>query len=130
MPTVVDETLARYPVVWTAAGTGFGDVDGVRTAVGGHGRRGHAGSLSVEIDVLAGIFRFSLKRPFRRLVLRQLCVARNVVVRGAELELQSGEPLEVVADRQLLGHAHAAVQLHRLLPDEPAGLADDRLGGR
>jgi hypothetical protein len=33
-----------------------------------------------------------------------------VVIRRAELELQSGEPLEV---GQLLGHAHPAVQLSR-----------------
>jgi hypothetical protein len=35
-----------------------------------------------------------------------------------------------VADRQLLGHAHSAVQLHRLLTDESGRPADRRLRGR
>src|SRR6476659_10250174 len=87
--------------------------------------------VSVEIDVLAGSTRtFSPKREFRRLDLRQLRVPGDVVVRRAELVLQRGEPLEVVADGQFLGHAHAAVQLDRLLAHKTCGPADRRLGGR
>ena len=40
------------------------------------------------------------------------------------------QALEVVRRRQFVGHAHAAVQLHRLLADEARGLADPRLGRR
>src|SRR5271156_6649067 len=61
---------------------------------------------------------------------RQRGVALQVRVAVAEHQLSGGEPLEPVADLQLVGHDHAAVQLHGLLPDESAGLTDDRLGRR
>ena len=48
----------------------------------------------------------------------------------AEFVLDRGEALEVVADRQFLGHAHAAVQLHGVLPDEPGRTGDGHLGRR
>ena len=40
------------------------------------------------------------------------------------------QPLEIPADRQVVGHAHAAVQLHGLLADVAARLPDHDLGGR
>ena len=46
----------------------------------------------------------------------------------AELDVDGGNPLEVMADIQFVGHAHAAVELHRLVGDEPAGITDLRLG--
>jgi hypothetical protein len=58
------------------------------------------------------------------------CVTLQVRVAVAEHQLSGGESLEQVADFQLVRHAHAAVQLHRLLPDEPACLTDHRLGRR
>ena len=45
-----------------------------------------------------------------------------MVVGIAEQGADHGQPLEVVADEQLVGHAHAAVQLDRLLA-EGAGRA-------
>src|ERR1700754_4031523 len=69
-------------------------------------------------------------RPPSPLAVRQLRVARNVIIRRTELELQRGEPLEVVADRQLFCHPHSAVKLHRLLTDESGRPADRRLGRR
>src|ERR1700730_9953143 len=54
----------------------------------------------------------------------------QVSVAVAEHQLSGGEPFEPMAYFQLVGHAHAAVQLHRLLPYEPAGLTDPRLGRR
>ncbi len=37
------------------------------------------------------------------------------------------EPLEVVADSELISNAHAAVKLHCLLSDEPSSLPDNDL---
>ena len=42
----------------------------------------------------------------------------EVVVHIAEQRVHNGEPLEVVADVELVRHAHAAVQLHRALTNE------------
>src|SRR6478609_153843 len=39
----------------------------------------------------------------------------------AEQRLAQGEALVVVADRELIGHAHAAMQLDRLAADEAGG---------
>ena len=58
---------------------------------------------------------------------RQLRIPRNVVVGRPEFVLKSGEPLEVMSDREFFGHAHPAVQLHRLLADESGGTPDRRL---
>ena len=52
-----------------------------------------------------------------------------MVLNIAVQHVQHGEALEVVADIQFIGHAHAAMDLHRLLADEAAGLADLHLGG-
>src|SRR5436305_13769080 len=46
----------------------------------------------------------------------------------AELDVDGRNSLEVMADVQFVGHAHAAMKLHRLVSDEPAGIADLRLG--
>ena len=51
-----------------------------------------------------------------------------MVVGVAEGHVDHGQPLEVVADLGLHGHADAAMQLDRLLADELAGLADLHLG--
>src|SRR5262245_26965281 len=53
----------------------------------------------------------------------QLCVG------AAERQLDRQQALEPVAELQLVGHADAAVQLHRLLRDETAALPDHHLGG-
>ena len=45
-------------------------------------------------------------------------VSRYVHIRGTELVLDGREPFEVVTDREFLGHAHPAVQLNGVLPDE------------
>jgi len=47
----------------------------------------------------------------------------QVVVGVAELGINNQQPLEVVADPELLRHAHAAMQLHRILTDEGPQLA-------
>src|SRR5258708_37729077 len=46
----------------------------------------------------------------------------------AELDVEGGNSLEVMADIQFVGHAHAAMELHRLVGNEPAGITDLRLG--
>jgi hypothetical protein len=52
------------------------------------------------------------------------------VVQGvAKGHFQLGQLLEVVADDVLVGHADAAVQLHRLLADEAHGLPSWYLAG-
>jgi len=43
----------------------------------------------------------------------------------AEGKLEGGEAAEVVARLELLGHAHAAVDLDGFLTDGAAGAADD-----
>lgn len=59
----------------------------------------------------------------------QLCRKRfQMLVRTTELQLDGHQPFEVMTDDQLVGHAHPAMQLHRLLSDKPAGLADHDLG--
>ena len=59
---------------------------------------------------------------------RQLRVPPQVPVGVAELAFDHGHALEEVADVQLVGHAHAAVDLHGVLADQLAGLADLHLG--
>jgi diguanylate cyclase (GGDEF)-like protein len=54
--------------------------------------------------------------------------AFEVVVDVAQRQFDHAQALEMVGGRQFVGHAHAAVQLHRLLADEAA--AGRRLGGR
>ena len=66
----------------------------------------------------------------RELTVAACAYLADVVVGGAELELHRRQPLEVVADRQLLGHTHSAVQLHGLLADEAGRPPDRRLRGR
>src|SRR5690606_20695502 len=58
------------------------------------------------------------------LAVAQLGVAAEVPVGVAELAFDHGDALEVVADIEFVGHAHAAVDLHGVLADELAGLAD------
>ena len=50
------------------------------------------------------------------------------MVRVAEPCVQRNEPLEVVADIELVGDADAAVQLHGLLADKACRPADEHLG--
>src|SRR5206468_3925371 len=45
----------------------------------------------------------------------------------AELDVDGAYSLEVVADVQLVAHAHAAVQLHGLLCDKSCGVTNLRL---
>ena len=54
-------------------------------------------------------------------------IALQMGIAVAEHDADGGEPLEPMAHFELVGHAHAAVQLHRLLSDEAAGLADHDL---
>ena len=56
--------------------------------------------------------------------------APQVMVGVAQRQFDHGQALEVVRGRQFVGHAHAAVQLDRLLADELHRLADPELGGR
>ena len=50
--------------------------------------------------------------------------AFQMVVHITELGVDHGQPLEEVADIQLFCHAHATMQLHRFLTDEPTGFAN------
>ena len=54
--------------------------------------------------------------------------AAEVMHRIAEGHVDHGQALEIVADRELVGHAHAAMQLDRLLAHEARGPADVVLG--
>src|SRR5690606_3796794 len=54
----------------------------------------------------------------------------QVLVGRAHAQLERQQPPEAVADVELVGHAHAAVQLDRLLADPARGLADHDLGAR
>src|SRR2546429_8416193 len=56
--------------------------------------------------------------------------ARQVVIGVAEGLRDRCESPERVADLQLLGHTHAAVQLHRLLAHVTGGVGDLDLGRR
>src|SRR5438132_11180305 len=56
--------------------------------------------------------------------------ARQVVIGVAEGLRDRRESPERVADLQLLGHPHAAVQLHRLLAHVTGGVGDLDLGRR
>src|SRR5262245_10762150 len=49
--------------------------------------------------------------------------ALQMEVDVAERRVDRRQPLEVVADRELVRHPHTAVQLHRVLADEPPRLA-------
>lgn len=51
------------------------------------------------------------------------------MIGAAQLPLDHRQALEAAADRQLFRHAHAAMQLDRVLADEAAGAADRDLGG-
>src|ERR1051326_3617531 len=53
----------------------------------------------------------------------------EVMVGVAEYRVDRGDALEIMSDLVLHGHADAAVELHRLLADEPAGAPDLRLRG-
>src|SRR5258708_7847460 len=57
-------------------------------------------------------------------------VASEVMLLVAEHQVNHGQPLEIVADRKLVGDAHAAMHLHRALAAELARLADLHLGAR
>src|SRR6266481_9297856 len=57
-----------------------------------------------------------------------LRVAQHVKCGIAELDVDGGYSLEVVTDVELVAHAHAAVQLHRLVGDKPGRVADLRFG--
>jgi hypothetical protein len=52
----------------------------------------------------------------------------QVVIDVAESESDHGQALEVVADVEFVGDAHAAMKLHRLLADEACRLQDVGLG--
>src|SRR5882672_12150508 len=56
--------------------------------------------------------------------------ARQVVIGVAEGLRDRREPPERVADLQLFGHPHAAVQLHRFLAHVTGGVGDLDLGRR
>src|SRR5471030_669193 len=56
--------------------------------------------------------------------------AFQVVVNVAQGQVDHRQALEVVGGRQLVGDAHAAVQLHRLLADEFGALAADTVRRR
>ena len=45
-----------------------------------------------------------------------------------KLLLQHSEPLEAMANGQLIGHAHAAVQLHRTLPHQTGRTQHGHMG--
>src|SRR5262249_17973298 len=60
----------------------------------------------------------------------QLREPLQVMVGRAEERVDDGETLEIVTDIELIGHSHAAMDLHRLLPDKAPRLADLRLRGR
>src|ERR1700746_305644 len=53
----------------------------------------------------------------------------EMVVGVAEQRVDDADAFEIVPDLVLHGHADAAVQLDRLLPDKPPGAADLHLGG-
>ncbi len=57
-------------------------------------------------------------------------VTFHVVIDVAEFGIKGGQTLEVMADGVLIGHAVAAMNLHRFLPDQPRGLTDTDLGCR
>jgi hypothetical protein len=56
--------------------------------------------------------------------------ARQVKVGIAEAQIDHRQPLEVVADDEIIDHAHGAVHLHRLLTDQARRLANVGLGAR
>src|SRR5256885_12470487 len=80
----------------------------------------------------------SLTQPVGRLAssTRLFCIkserseAREMMIGVAELLRHQRQPAEGMAHLQLFGHAHAAVQLHRLLADVAGGVGDLDLGGR
>src|SRR6266404_344352 len=50
-------------------------------------------------------------------------VSQEMIGGIAELDVDGGDPLEVMTDIQFVAHAHAAVKLHRLLADKARSLA-------
>src|SRR5882724_7212715 len=56
--------------------------------------------------------------------------AAQMIIGVAKTVLDHGQPLEVVADLGLHGHADAAMELDRLLADELCRLADLHFRGR
>ena len=61
---------------------------------------------------------------------RQRFQHRQLLGAIAQQLVGDGQPLEVVAHLQLVGHAHAAMQLHRRLRQLPAGARRFQLGRR
>src|SRR5260370_29698266 len=57
-----------------------------------------------------------------------LQIAAEVMVGGAELNVDGRQPLKIPTDLQLVAHAHATVDLHCLLADELRCLAYLHLG--
>ena len=55
---------------------------------------------------------------FGRLRCRKAGEAAAVVIGVAEQRVDHGQALEIMADGELVGHAHAAMQLHRRLADQ------------
>src|SRR5216684_4115969 len=53
-------------------------------------------------------------------------IAHQMVSRITELDVDGGDPFEVMADVQFVAHAHAPVKLDSLLSDETRGIADLR----
>ena len=53
-----------------------------------------------------------------------------MVVHVSEEHIDHGEPLEIVADRELVRHAHPAMKLDGFFADPFAGTADLHFGGR
>lgn len=62
--------------------------------------------------------------------LQLLPVALEMLISGAQTQFEGKQALEVVTDIELIGHAHAAVQLHSLLADIASRLPHQRLGRR
>src|ERR1700750_1916761 len=76
-----------------------------------------SGRSRVRIATWPRFSTFSRDMALRRLAEREILVTAQVMVGGAEQRGQHGGALEVVADGQLVGHAHAAVQLDGLFAD-------------
>src|SRR5689334_16184872 len=49
---------------------------------------------------------------------REIAVARQVMLLVAEHQVDHGQPLEIVTDRELVGDTHAAMHLYRTLAAE------------
>ena len=123
-------------------GTGAGQDGAAHLAVGVDARRGvreqfavavlaqriaRLGAVDRQRDDVAGLL--EQQRAHAALSLSSMREALQMMIDAAVKRVDHGEALEIVADIQFVGHAHAAVHLHRALADEAAGLADLHLCG-